>query len=86
MKERVPGSHTPSTATGPSLEHRDRHRGYTATFHFPDGSRLVVAVADAVGFSCDGGGGDTCLEVVDLRRGCITRANLAALLCKAGIG
>ena len=70
----------------PDLDGQDVPGGHTATFHFPDGARLVVAVADAVAFSCGGGDGETRLEVLDLHRRVIARGNLAALLRRAGIG
>ena len=60
--------------------------GHTATFHFSDGSRLVVAVADAVAFSCGGGDGETRLEILGPDRGVLTRGDLAALLREAGVG
>ena len=86
MQEHIAQSPTPATITGRSLEAHERERGHTATFYFPDGSRLVVAVADAVAFSCGGGDGETRLEVLDLHRRVIARGNLAALLRRAAIG
>lgn len=60
--------------------------GYTATFHLPDGSRLIVAVAGAVAFSCGGGQGPTRLELRGPDRSILARGDLSGLLRKAGRG
>jgi len=60
--------------------------GYTATFHLPDGSRLIVAVAGAVAFSCGGDQGSTRLLVLGPDRRVRARGDLDALLRRAGLG
>ena len=60
--------------------------GYIATFHLPDGSRLLVAVAGAVAFSCGGGQGPTRLELRGSDRRILARGDLSGLLRKAGRG
>ena len=60
--------------------------GYTATFHMPDGSRLIVAVAGAVAFSCGGSQGPTRLELRGPDRCILARGDLSGLLRKAGRG
>jgi len=74
----------PRSIAAPGCEERDLG-GYTATFHFADGSQLVVSVADAVAYSCGGGDGETRLELLGRDRRVITRGDLAALLRKASL-
>lgn len=60
--------------------------GYTATFHLPDGSRVIVAVAGAVAFSCGGDRGPTRLVILGPDRRVRARGDLDALLRRAGLG
>jgi hypothetical protein len=60
--------------------------GYIATFHLPDGSRLVVAVAGAVGCSCGGDRGPTRLVLRGPDRRVRVRGDLRGLLRRAGLG
>lgn len=77
----------PSLDPRPSSPAPDPHpvgddRGHTATFHFADGTRLVIAVADAVAFSCGGGQGHTHLLLLSRNGHVRARGNLAGLLRK----
>lgn len=60
--------------------------GHVATFHLPDGSRLVVAVSGAVAFSCGGDRGPTRLELRGADRRVRVRGDLGGLLRRAGFG